>query len=140
VNIISYKYLVIAMSAVGSQQKAAPKARNKYYTPVELRHLAMAYLNATNTIKGTDQKKEVFFAKIVDNLRHYAPANVPDGTYHHRGLCVYSYLRDTVFKDCQRFNASLRLALLPLADPPHVPLEIFCCKSSSEESSSSAIR
>jgi hypothetical protein len=103
VNIISYKYLVIAMSAVGSQQKAAPKARNKYYTPVELRHLAMAYLNATNTIKGTDQKKEVFFAKIVDNLRHYA-------------------------------------AILPLADPPHVPLEIFSCKSSSEESSSSAIR
>jgi hypothetical protein len=81
------------------------RKKNVFWKPEELRHLAMAYLNATNTIKGTDQKKEVFYDKILDNLAHYAPLNASPGTYHYRGLCVYAYLRDNVLKYYQRFNA-----------------------------------
>ena len=87
--------------------------RNKKWLPLELKNLCVSWMRATNTIKGTDQRKECFVNKIMENFAKLAPAKTPPGTYHLRGgNSCYSYLRDHVFKDCQRFNATLRLVEL----------------------------
>jgi hypothetical protein len=99
---------------IAATKTSAPKgSRNKKWNAAELRHLALAWMNATNTIKGTDQRMETFVAKIVENFQKLAPVKTPAGTYHLRGSnSIYGYLRDHVFKDCQRFNGSLRLVEL----------------------------
>ena len=82
---------------------------SKQWTSSEICLACRAYVNATNTHKGTDQKLEDFIEQIVKNMQNLAPISAPPGTHHHRGATISTYIRDHVFKDVQKFNRSLLL-------------------------------
>lgn len=76
---------------------------------------AKAFVNAThNPIRGSDQTQGDILADILRKLEFLAPADLEAGTYHLRGDSVWKHLRDTVFKDVQKFNEALRLVYLSL--------------------------
>jgi hypothetical protein len=81
----------------------------KSWSESEVRLACRAYANATNTHKGCDQKQEDFIQAVVKNMERISPANAKPGTHHHRGACIYKYVRDNVFKASQKFNRSLLL-------------------------------
>jgi hypothetical protein len=82
---------------------------SKQWTSNEIRLACRAYVNATNTHKGTDQKIDDFIEQIVQNMQNLSPSSFPAGTHHHRGATCFTYIRDHVFKDVQKFNRSLLL-------------------------------
>lgn len=89
--------------------------RGRNWRSAEVAAVAKAYVNATNNpLKGADQRQEEFVADILKKLEQIAPSDVTpaDGTYHHRGPSAWSHLRDSVFKDVQKFNEALRIVYL----------------------------
>ena len=69
-----------------------------------------AYISATNNpINGTDQDFHNFSLDIVDRYKHISPSDCVDGTYYKWGARVYTYLRDNVFPDVQKFHKSMRV-------------------------------
>jgi small ubiquitin-related modifier len=82
----------------------------------EIAAVAKAYVDATNNpLRDENQKKKVFVADLMSKLEGLAPAglNPKLGTYHHRGPSVWTYLRDSIFKDIKKFvNGALLLVSL----------------------------
>jgi hypothetical protein len=86
--------------------------RGKQYVSAEIAAVAKAYVNATNNpLRGADQRQQVFIADLLSKLEHLAPADLNPKlvTYHHRGAAVWGYLRNTVFKDLDKFIKALRI-------------------------------
>ena len=79
------------------------------WKPDEIALACKAYANATkNGVKGCDQDIKSFTADILQKLEILAEGIAPPGTHHHRGASVYTYLRDNVFNEIQKFNKCLR--------------------------------
>ena len=86
----------------------------KHYKAEEVTVLAKAFAIASqDPIVGADQRSEDLAKKIHLKVKELAPANCDAGTYHHRTPDgIWGFLRDTVLKDVQAFNKSLRLVYL----------------------------
>jgi hypothetical protein len=80
------------------------------YSSEEGRVIAMGWLTATYTEKGTDQKAESFRSDMYDAIFLNAPPNAAEGTFHHRGdRKLFNYWRDTISKHVNVFSKSRRL-------------------------------
>jgi hypothetical protein len=90
-------------------------ARGLNWTSSEVSAAAKAYVSATNNpLKGADQKLNDFVADILKKLEQLAPYGLKtsDGTFHNRGFSAWAHLRDSVFRDVQKFNEALRIVYL----------------------------
>ena len=92
------------------------------WKPEEITLACRAYASATNNgIKGCDQDVETFNKDICEKLKILAGPNVQEGTHYHRGKRVYSYLRDNVFGEIQKFHKAIRL--VDVCNPSGVSLD-----------------
>ena len=82
----------------------------KQWKSAEIALACRAYVSSTlNPIRGADQDFVTFNSDILAKLEAISPADCQDGTYHKIGIRVYSYLRDNIFPDIQKFNKALRI-------------------------------
>jgi hypothetical protein len=90
----------------------------KTWSAEECEAAAKAYVRCTHdSVNGSGQKGEEFAAKIHEAFSALSPPGVKDtGTYTDRdpdgtGCKVWHYVRDTIMKSFQKFNASLNAVM-----------------------------
>lgn len=85
--------------------------RGRQWTLQERHRAALAFADATDDpIVGRDQTKEAFEAKMFETFIKDPPANAQKGTFADRtASSVYTYFKNNVSPDVQKFNSTLRL-------------------------------
>ena len=88
-----------------------PKGRR--FTEQENHLFAKAFCWATNDgIKGVDQSGESFMERVLQHVKRHAPANAPEGSFHHRDVGSIQRQLAKIKADVAKFMASLRQVLL----------------------------
>jgi hypothetical protein len=98
--------------------KKATMGRAKTWSSIEAEVAAKAFVSATHdSIVGSGQKADEFAKKVHEEFAKLSPPGVagtgtytdrdPDGT---QGI-VWKYIRDTILKDVQKFNATLNIVM-----------------------------
>ena len=81
----------------------------RHWSGSEIAPACKAYAKATlNPLVGADRDIDSFSREILTHMVDFSPADAADGTFQHRGLRVYQYLRDNVFNSFHKFNKCLR--------------------------------
>ena len=81
----------------------------RHWSGSEIAAACKAYAKATlNPLVGADRDIDSFSREILTHMVDFSPADAANGTFQHRGLRVYQYLRDNVFGCFHKFNKCLR--------------------------------
>jgi hypothetical protein len=117
--------MVPASDASSSDHCSIPKSiiimvPNKHWTENEITGAASAYFEATqNAVKGVDQTHDSFKLDLLERWLELAPAIPPPDLWSNRlnnslagAAKLYTYIRDSIVKQLQKFNTSLRVVEL----------------------------